>query len=313
MAVLSDGEIGERMARGELVVGGDPARTDASSYEFRAGLVVRTGDDPAKSVIDWTDDPGPGAVYEVQPGELVWVRTRETVALPPDICAFWWQTNRLSRQGLMLVNMTMVEPGYRGPLACLFANFGRQKVVIDFDTPIARLVFFHLTRPADSPYAATKPSGAYDRDLVATASAAPRTFLNLESLSQDIKRQLNDAVANLEQRKSELARELGTVADEARRAAATAFSEDTRKTVLKAIPGSLLALALLFAAVTFVPWLQGEFSPSLGDEVRQQIDQTLDKRLNDANAPGEVDKLRAEVAELKEQVTRLGPSATPTP
>src|SRR5215471_3774604 len=124
----------------------------ACSYQFRPGVIVPTGsDDPESCARNWTGSTRAGDLYVVKPGDLVWVRTIESVSMPPDICAFWWQTSRLSRKGLMLVNMSMVEPGYQGPLACLFMNFGKKPVILDPDTVIAKLVFNRLGAPAQTP------------------------------------------------------------------------------------------------------------------------------------------------------------------
>ena len=38
----------------------------------------------------------------------------------------------------MLVNMSMVDAGYEGSLACLFVNFGRQPLDIDPGMTVAR-------------------------------------------------------------------------------------------------------------------------------------------------------------------------------
>jgi deoxycytidine triphosphate deaminase len=57
---------------------------------------------------------------------MVWIRTRDKVKIPNDMVGFWWQTNTLSRQGLMLVNMSMVEPGYEETLLA-FCEFWQHK------------------------------------------------------------------------------------------------------------------------------------------------------------------------------------------
>jgi deoxycytidine triphosphate deaminase len=308
MGALSDGEIRERIAAGQLILGGDERKADASSYEFRAGMIVRTGrDDPAEAIVDWTDDTA-SAIYYVEPGELVWVRTRETVDMPHDLCAFWWQTNRLSRYGLMLVNMTMVEPGYKGPLACLFANFGRHRVEITRDTVVARLVFFDLNRPAERPYDRRTTGTEYDRALVSSATNAPRTFLDLEALSRDVREQFDEAVEALKKLKGELTADATKAVGDARDKAVEDFASDTKGALVRAIPTALVALALLTVASLAVGWVNDRIRPSDAD-VRTQIEDTLDELADNAAVTKEVSTLRNEIAELRRQIAT--PAATP--
>jgi deoxycytidine triphosphate deaminase len=312
MGVLSDVEIRERLAAGGLVVGGDPANVDACSYEFRAGMIVKTGVDPESALLDWTQEDAATAVYTVAPGALVWVRTRESVRIPDDLCAFWWQTNRLSRRGLMLVNMTMVEPGYHGPLACLFANFGRQTVEIDRDTVVARLVFFDLNRGADKPFVTTQSQPEYDRALVASATAAPRQFLDLETLSGSVARQLADAEATLLRRRDDLAAELTKAANKAREDASAAFANDTKGTILKSSPLALGMVALVTLASLLGGWLRGQIAPSR-DDVRTQVEDTVGELADNAQVTKDVATLRAEVAELRNRLASPAASASPHP
>jgi deoxycytidine triphosphate deaminase len=116
VTVLSDLEIRRCIAAGNLVPGGDTACISECSYSFRPGRGFIAGDDT--DPVEFQTAVGPTRLT-VHPGKMVWIRTRDKVKFPNDMVGFWWQTNTLSRQGLMLVNMSMVEPGYEGDLACL--------------------------------------------------------------------------------------------------------------------------------------------------------------------------------------------------
>src|SRR6266851_3819687 len=106
MSILSNLEIQARMKKGELILDGDESRIRSCHYEVTPGKIIRTGDvEDRDQVVDWTDVEAHRADIEpVLPGAMVWMRTRERVKMPHDVCAFWWQTNTLSKQGLMLVN-----------------------------------------------------------------------------------------------------------------------------------------------------------------------------------------------------------------
>ena len=48
----------------------------------------------------------------------------------------------LSRQGVLLLNISLVEPGYEGYLTTVLVNFGNKNVVISPTTTIAKVAFF---------------------------------------------------------------------------------------------------------------------------------------------------------------------------
>jgi deoxycytidine triphosphate deaminase len=149
MSVLSDSEIRRRIGLGELVPGGDLAFATECSYSFVPGSAFLAGSTDIPLEFPGLD--GKASVV-VRPGEMIWIRTRDSVAIPNDIVGFWWQTNTLSRKGLMLINMSMVEPGYKGDLACLFGNFGKGDVLISPRTFIAKMVFAELNGGVFHPF-----------------------------------------------------------------------------------------------------------------------------------------------------------------
>src|SRR5260370_8024218 len=134
MTVLSEDTIRNYISRGEIVVGGDPQHVRGSSYSFHIHKIIPGGDQEDPSAIkDWSV-PRDDEFYRIQPQRIVWILIRELVPMPDDICAFWWQTNTLARKGLMLVNMSMVDPGYIGSLASLFVTFAKKAFELNPNT-----------------------------------------------------------------------------------------------------------------------------------------------------------------------------------
>ena len=82
----------------------------------------------------------------------------------------------------MLINMSMVDPGYEGSLACLFVNFGRQPVDIDPGITVARLVF-HRLDGGNVPFGKGAPREEYDRQLRDVALNGPTSFLSFQEFS----------------------------------------------------------------------------------------------------------------------------------
>jgi deoxycytidine triphosphate deaminase len=183
-SVLSDRTIRARLA--ELVEGGTDRFAREAGYEFLPGKLYPTGEAHNGMPIDWTG-PGlpPEANYAVRRGELLLVRTRERVRMPDDMCGFWSQLDRNSRQGLLLVNTTVVPPGYQGFLTCTFVNFGNASRVLKPESPVARLVFVKLDQPVQ------ETGGVYDRDaydsrMSDAAREAPSTFLAISERAAEL-------------------------------------------------------------------------------------------------------------------------------
>lgn len=251
MAVLSDKTIKERIQKKELIPNGNADNATHCSYEFKAAFMLRGGSHESKKVTS------EGVV--INPAELVWIKANEDIAMPPDMVGLWIQTQTLSRQGLLLLNITLIEPGYEGPLSAVFVNFGNKKVVIDSRTKIAKVIFL----PLDN--ATTKPIGKwdsnkYDKWLKDMAVNAPETFLQLQSFLPDIEQKAN---AKLEAIEMEIRRSVDSIVDKTKDKLKKDLQGDLRGTFMKW--GGGVALGLLFG-VTLVWFMISTLMPRLAAE-----------------------------------------------
>jgi deoxycytidine triphosphate deaminase len=240
------------MANGQLVPHGSQANAHQAAYHFTAGKIFSGGDDCA--VVDWTSPQSTSArEYLIRPGAMVWVRMLDEVKLPDDICAVWWQTNSMSRKGIMLINMSIVDPGYSGYLTCLLVNFGKQVVVIDPTTIVAKLAFFQTDVAVAQPLPAL-PSGNYDADVLQTAANGPKSFLQLDNLSTE-----------LGAKKKEILEDI---------------ARDAPKKLMGAYVWATLGLVLLALATSIIPRLQALIKPDLDQAVQDAIDKRVAGQLS---------------------------------
>jgi dCTP deaminase len=276
MTVLSDSEISKRIKAGQLIPNGDLALAKECSYSFVPGVAFRAGSKDKPT--EFPGDDGKAEVI-VQPGEMIWIRTRDRVILPKELAGFWWQTNTLSRKGLMLVNMSMVEPGYEGDLACLFVNFGKGDIPITAKTVIAKMVFTELSGVVEHPFDFRKPREEYDGALRELALAQPKSFLQVAELSTDLADARNRALD-----------EIKRAGDNARGNAESEFEavkEEKLKELGGDIPGVVRksfwwaagALALLTAAVMGGDYIKGTFFPNVKDVAHSEAEAVLSERV----------------------------------
>lgn len=302
MKILSDTEIRDHLSHGRLVIAGHRQDAAGCSYSFKPGKIFPAGPSAtAGEPLDW-DVPNPAPdVYMAQPGAMFWVRTSLQVKLPANVCAFWWQTNTLSRKGISLVNMSMVDPGYEGWLACLFVNFGNQNVPIFPHTTVARLVFVELDAPVSSPFTAALDRPKYDAELHAVAMNSASSFLQVNEHAASVSGQLDKLREELTKQASDLGKSLAADL----RLAADKEADEIRKNLVEALKKLLwpyvawvvLAVGVWGAMNWAADWLrptreeqvkkavESEFVRSATrEEIRRAVDEALRARLSGASA-----------------------------
>lgn len=202
MTVLSDRTLRDRISNNELIPDGNPNSAKHCSYEFTAGAIVKGGSSEFKTITE---------PETISPAQLVWIKVRERISIPPDMVGLWIQTQTLARKGLLLLNISLIEPGYEGHLSAVFVNFGKNNVIIGPTTSIAKVVFMQLDGEA-----VDKVDSAgfvdYDGWLIEMASNAPASFLQLASflpnLEEQTKAKLEAIDAHLKWRSDSIEKEV---------------------------------------------------------------------------------------------------------
>ncbi len=248
MAVLSDKTIKERINKKELVPNGNVDSAKHCSYEFTAALMLRGGSHESNNVT-------PKGVV-IKPAELVWIKANEEIAMPPDMVGLWIQTQTLARQGLLLLNITLIEPGYEGPLSAVFVNFGNKSVVIDSNTKIAKVIFLPLDNAAIN-LIENSDFDKYDKWLKDMSANAPETFLQLQTFLPNLEER---AKAKLDAIEKEIERSVNDVVKKTRTAFKDDLQGDLKGTLLKwgggVVAGFLISCAVVWLMIsTLLPRL----------------------------------------------------------
>jgi deoxycytidine triphosphate deaminase len=289
-SVLSDRTIAAKLTT--LLEHADAAHAKHAGYECRPGKLYPTDEKHGGKPIDWTDSSKlePEEAYSMKPGELLLLRTREKVRMDADLCGLWSQLDRNSRQGLLLVNQTIVPPGYEGFLTCTFVNFANRPIVLRPSLPVARLVFLRLDQPTNQSRIVVEDND-YDQKMSNLALEAPSTFLAIAERSAELKAIVESGTKALTDTKttlvttstSELATAVTTAKGELAKAAEdakTTFQTDLKGVAKIAGPWALAVIALLAAAQTGANWLSTRFSPDINRIAEERATQ-LEKKISD--------------------------------
>lgn len=276
MAVLSDTEILKHMAAGGLVINGDTSRATECSYSFVSGSAFIPGQTTGPILFPGSQN---NAEVTVKPGQMIWIRTHERVKIPNDLVGFWWQTNSLSRKGLMLVNMSMVEPGYEGDLACLFVNFAKSTVVISASTPIAKMVFMTLLGEVKTPFAGHTSRQKYDDALRQLAIDQPQSFLQIAELSTELGEAKASALQAIRDTAQAAAAQVKTDAQSAKVDAVDDFKKDIPAAIRNAFGWAVAAFVILGLATVAVDYVKGHLFPDVKEIARSEADAALKERI----------------------------------
>lgn len=284
MTILSEATIKVLVEQGQLIRQGSVDHVRGSSYACHAARVFPGG--PGEPGIeqdhrDWTAEAKTAVsrtdFYRIAPRQIVWVRIREALCLPDDTCAFRWQTNSLSRKGLLLLNMSMVDPGYEGHLACLFVNFGREPVDIDPGTTVARLVFQKI-EGKNPPYPTPDDEETYDRRLREAALHGPSSFLSFQEFQTTFAGEKEKALAEFTRAKDQAivdmkAEVANQVKDKFRE-----NTDDLPKFLRRSYAVAFAGIALLTLALTGSHWVVDALSPKNPKDVATAVDADLGRR-----------------------------------
>jgi dCTP deaminase len=97
--------------------------------------------------------------FELAPNSQVLAESVERFQMPDDVCGVCWGKSSYARCGL-LVNVTPLEPGWRGVLTIELANVSPLPIRLHVGQGIAQVVFFRGKRPRRT-YAEKESGGGY--------------------------------------------------------------------------------------------------------------------------------------------------------
>ncbi|WP_435180019.1 dCTP deaminase [Halorussus sp. AFM4] len=165
--ILSDADILDRMAAGDLVVEplDDPdLQIQPASVDLRLGreflefqrtnipCIHPTSDEEVSEyVTETTVDEGDDFI--LHPGDFVLGTTKERVEIPADLIAHVEGRSSLGRLAVVVhATAGLCDPGYRGQITLELSNLGTAPVALEPGMRVSQLTFTELKSPADRPY-----------------------------------------------------------------------------------------------------------------------------------------------------------------
>jgi dCTP deaminase len=138
---------GERLKQavegGTFIINGDPSGVEAVKYDFHMGSsVLKALYGQPKDI-----DKIPEEERWVDPGEAVFLLTREKLDLPANMIAILTPKRKLAHSGIMMLGGLAVDPCYKGHLLLGLYNFSSTKYPLRPGAKLIAAVFYELDGP----------------------------------------------------------------------------------------------------------------------------------------------------------------------
>ena len=126
-----------------FIKGGDPACAEGIKYDFRMSSRVLKWKYGRSIDINKLPE-AEKAEMVIEPGEVVFVLTEETLELPIDIMAQLVPKRKLSHEGVLVLGGFCIDPLYSGKLLVGLYNFASSRFVLEPERKLIAAVFYQL-------------------------------------------------------------------------------------------------------------------------------------------------------------------------
>ncbi len=253
--MLTSAEIAQKEIVGNSVESGRRPTT----YDATVGCIIQGGQEV------FCDS------FLLPPRGIVWVVSAETFRLPSDTTGLATLRTTWTHNGILALNVGIVDPGWNGPLAAALVNFSDTKFLIERGEHFLRLIFDEHKivdiNPTHVNYA------AYKKDIINKSRMFSESFLSMGKLADEV--------------------------------AERVFSVPKLVVYLTAL-GLILAAASIFVPIAFSSWSDNRTSISKLD-VRLEA---IDKEIKEFKEFKDKISMEARWREFEDRLGRAAGSAT---
>jgi deoxycytidine triphosphate deaminase len=111
--------VGKQILERGLVNGGCESNLKNSTFDLTIGEIVPIG---KKALQERRRNPNVPSVF-LEPREMVWVLSREEFNMPADVTGFATLRTTFTKQGILALNVGIIDPLFKGPISTALINF----------------------------------------------------------------------------------------------------------------------------------------------------------------------------------------------
>ncbi len=125
-----------------------------------------------------------GSEYDLPPRGMVWVVSNERFNLPSNVTGLATLRTTWTHDGILTLNVGIVDPGWNGPLAAAVVNFSSSNFEVRKGETFLRVLF--IDHKATDASKVLKETKAYENYIKGKSARTPSTFLNIKALATEI-------------------------------------------------------------------------------------------------------------------------------
>ena len=127
--------------------------------------------------------------FALKPRDILLFETEEMLKMPQNISGSYTAMNSIAQKGILLINASVVEPNYHGPLSGILANFSSKDFVIYPKMEIAKICFHQVD--TEMPPSQNIENEISEKDYLKDLQRKAKdyygdTFLDIKSILDDI-------------------------------------------------------------------------------------------------------------------------------
>ena len=197
--------------------------------------------------------------YVIPPRGVAWVVSKETFSLPNKVTGLATLRTTWTHKGVLALNVGVVDPSWKGCLSTALVNLSKTPFPIAKGDPFFRVVFNSHRASGATPSGQSRD--AYLRSTTERSALFARTFLDMDSLSSEIAKEI-----------------LGF----------------PKIAVVIGVVAILISIAAIFAPIGFSTWSEYRQIPVKYDQLSKRIDD-----INADNINKKIVDLERELAVLR--------------
>lgn len=175
--------VGQKILDQGLVVNGARECLKNSTYDLTIGEIFPMGKVAARKR---TKGERPQAHY-LEPREMIWVLSKEEFCMPLTVTGLATLRTSLTKQGLLALNVGIIDPGFSGPISTALINFSDRPRRIAVGDKFFRVIFFeHDDVQSFNKHSENTEKSKYGNEIENSAySEFSKNFLNVPDFDDD--------------------------------------------------------------------------------------------------------------------------------
>jgi len=144
----------------------------ASTYDATVGTIIYEGKIVA------------GTSFTLEPRGVAWVISAEEIETNGNHTALATLKTSWAHQGVLALNVGVIDPGWHGPIATALVNFSNEPFELKNGMPFLRLVFFRHAETGEPTI--RQEVSSYTVEIRKKSKSFSKSFLNMHTLVKEI-------------------------------------------------------------------------------------------------------------------------------